>query len=76
MGRYEGSDYEIAWRIHLNRNPQMKRFFIVWDSLNPKRRREITAIARALAQQDASPKSGARGGKKRVIDLEGRREKS
>ena len=52
MKRYDASDYETAWWKYLNGNPQMKRFFIVWDSLSVERRCDLIAIARALAKDD------------------------
>lgn len=53
---YRASDYETAWWKYLNKNPQMKRFFVVWDSLNSRRRGEVIAIARLLAKRDSETK--------------------
>ncbi len=59
MKENDGSDYEIAWWKYLNKNPQMKRFFIVWDSLSLKRRRDVIVLARALVQEDSQKKLDA-----------------
>jgi len=51
------SDYATAWWKYLNRNPAMKRFFVVWDLLSYERRRDVTAIARALVREDKLKRS-------------------
>ena len=51
-------DYEYAWRKYLTRNPETKRFFMVWDLLSLQRRRDVTALARALVREDKETKPG------------------
>jgi hypothetical protein len=49
---------DTFWRV-VNRNPKLKRLFVLWDSLAPIRQKDLMVIGRALIRHDKE-RAGAR----------------